>query len=87
MNEEQTTVRNVGVGFTNLLTVLFIALKLTGTGAVAAWSWAWVLSPLWIPAAVVLAIIAMLAIIAACRWAAGSLGVWARQRNIKEWEI
>lgn len=34
-----------GVGFAGLLTILFIALKLTG---VIAWSWWWVLSPLWI---------------------------------------
>ena len=34
-----------GIGFIGLLTVLFIALKLTGF---IAWSWWWVLSPLWI---------------------------------------
>lgn len=38
-----------GVGFTGLLTVAFIVLKLTG---VIAWSWWWVLSPLWIGAAI-----------------------------------
>lgn len=36
-----------GIGFAGLLTILFIALKLTG---VIAWSWLWVLSPLWISA-------------------------------------
>ena len=36
-----------GIGFTGLLTVLFVGLKLTN---VIAWSWVWVLSPLWIPA-------------------------------------
>jgi len=36
---------NGGIGFVGLLTVLFIALKLTG---VIAWSWWWVLSPIWI---------------------------------------
>lgn len=35
-----------GIGFAGLLTILFIALKLTG---VIAWSWWWVLAPLWIP--------------------------------------
>jgi hypothetical protein len=35
-----------GIGFTGLLTVLFVGLKLTN---VIAWSWLWVLSPLWIP--------------------------------------
>lgn len=34
-----------GIGFVGLLTILFIALKLT---SVIAWSWWWVLSPLWI---------------------------------------
>jgi hypothetical protein len=32
-------------GWTQLLTVLFIALKLT---KVIDWSWVWILSPLWI---------------------------------------
>lgn len=36
-----------GVGFTSLLTILFIALKLCG---VINWSWVWVLSPIWIMA-------------------------------------
>ena len=34
-----------GIGFTGLLTILFIGLKL---GGVIDWSWWWVLSPLWI---------------------------------------
>ena len=38
-----------GIGFTGLLTVLFIGLKLTGY---ITWSWWWVLSPLWIPLAI-----------------------------------
>lgn len=33
-----------GVGFSGLLTIAFIVLKLTG---VISWSWLWVLSPLW----------------------------------------
>lgn len=41
-----------GIGFSGLLAILFIALKLTG---VISWSWLWVLSPLWIPAALILA--------------------------------
>jgi len=34
-----------GIGFTGLLTVLFVGLKLTGY---IAWSWWWVVSPIWI---------------------------------------
>lgn len=35
----------MGVGFTGLLALLFIGLKL---GGFIAWSWLWVLSPLWL---------------------------------------
>ena len=41
--ESETVVR--GPGFASLLTLLFIALKLTG---VITWPWIWVLAPLWI---------------------------------------
>lgn len=53
-----------GIGFTGLLTIAFIVLKLTG---VIGWSWWWVLSPLWISASIVL-----LFILAAALFLAGS---------------
>jgi hypothetical protein len=40
-----------GIGFTGALTILFIALKLTGY---ISWSWLWVLSPIWISALIVI---------------------------------
>lgn len=49
-----------GVGFTSLLTLLFIGLKL---GGVINWSWWWVLSPLWIPTALVLIFILIFVVI------------------------
>lgn len=39
-----------GLGFLNILTLIFIVLKLTGN---IDWSWWWVLSPLWIPLAII----------------------------------
>lgn len=42
-----------GIGFCGLLTVLFIGLKLTGY---IGWPWLWVLSPLWIPLAILVGI-------------------------------
>lgn len=46
MSQKEVTVNSSGgIGFVGALTILFIALKLTG---VIAWSWWWVLSPLWI---------------------------------------
>ena len=44
----------VSIGFTGLLTLIFIVLKLCG---VIAWSWWWVLSPLWIPVAIALVVV------------------------------
>jgi hypothetical protein len=38
---------NGGIGFTGLLALVFITLKLTDH---IAWSWWWVLSPIWIGA-------------------------------------
>lgn len=45
----------IGPGLPGLLTVLFVGLKLTGY---ISWSWWWVLSPIWIPLAIVLGILA-----------------------------
>lgn len=42
-----------GIGFVGLLTILFIALKLTGY---IDWSWWWVLSPIWISTIVAIVI-------------------------------
>jgi hypothetical protein len=42
-----------GIGFTGLLTIAFICLKLTH---VIAWSWWWVLAPIWIGIAIALLI-------------------------------
>lgn len=50
------------IGFFGLLGLLFIGLKL---GGIIAWSWLWVLSPLWLPIAVLGVIALVLTIIAA----------------------
>ena len=55
-----------GIGFGGLLAILFIGLKLTN---VINWSWWWVLSPLWIPWAIIIGIALIgliIAIIASC---------------------
>lgn len=52
MNTQQKTVKsNGGIGITGVLLIVFIVLKLVG---VINWSWWWVLSPMWIPLALVL---------------------------------
>lgn len=47
-----------GIGFCGLLTIVFIILKLTNY---IDWSWWWVLSPLWIPAIIVIVIVFLIA--------------------------
>ena len=57
--KDKKEIKIVGLGFFEALTLLFIALKLTGC---IAWSWLWVLSPLWLTftVAVLIAVIIIL---------------------------
>lgn len=59
MENKNTTVKTVG--FSGLLTIAFIVLKLCG---VIAWSWLWVLSPLWIGFLLKLVVVLIVAVIA-----------------------
>ena len=49
-----------GIGFHSLLTILFIALKLTGY---VNWSWLWVLSPLWISFTLIIVVYSVMGIV------------------------
>ena len=57
-NNSQAT--SGGIGFTTLLGLIFIVLKLTKT---IDWSWWWVLSPFWIGAAFVLVILIIIGLV------------------------
>ena len=50
-----------GIGFTGLLTIVFIVLKLT---KVITWSWIWVVSPLWISFILVIILVVLYVILA-----------------------
>ena len=58
MNNEKTT--SGGIGFGSALLLTFIILKLIG---VIDWSWWWVLSPIWIPVALLLAVSILLFVV------------------------
>lgn len=61
MNENRNNNSTAGViGFCDLLTIVFIVLKLTG---VISWSWLWVLAPIWIPVAIILAMLLVVLIV------------------------
>ena len=59
--KQMQVVSSGSIGFTGLLTILFVALKLTGQ---IGWSWWWVLSPLWITALVGLSFFMLLVVVA-----------------------
>lgn len=61
-----------GIGFVGLLTIVFITLKLLGK---ITWSWVWVLSPIWIPIIICVAIIIIVFI----------ADVISRHRRQKRW--
>ena len=60
MDKKNTS--SVSIGFTGLLGLVFIILKLCG---VISWSWLWVLAPLWIPLALALVVLGVIFIGAA----------------------
>lgn len=60
MSSSTSSTSSGGIGFAGLLTVAFIVLKLTH---VIDWSWWWVLSPLWISAALTVAILGVIGIV------------------------
>lgn len=66
MNTNTNNTNGGGVGFSGLLTILFIGLKLTG---VITWSWWWVMSPIWISVSLGVVLIFI-----------GSLMVWFSER-------
>ena len=60
MSSETKVSYSGGIGFTGLLTIVFIILKLVGT---IDWSWWWVLSPLWITFALCMLIFILILIV------------------------
>ena len=61
--KHETKATYSGIGFTGLLQIAFIVLKLCN---VINWSWWWVLAPIWIPLAFGLLLIVLGAAIAFC---------------------
>lgn len=59
MEKRNASATTGGIGFSGVLTVAFIILKLCG---VIKWSWLWVLSPIWIPVALVVLILLVVVI-------------------------
>lgn len=54
MADSNSNVHTGGISFSGLLGILFIGLKLAG---IIDWPWLWVLCPLWLPLAIVLAVV------------------------------
>lgn len=56
------TATNGGIRFCGALTILFIGLKLAH---VIDWAWKWVLSPLWLPVAVIVGLLVLIEVLSA----------------------
>lgn len=61
MSEKSNASSSAGIGFTGLLAIVFITLKLLGK---IDWSWWWVLAPIWIVAVISLAIFLLVVVVA-----------------------
>ena len=60
MSKEQSVSYSGGIGFTGLLTIVFVILKLLEK---IDWSWWWILSPIWIPVVLLLAVSILLFVV------------------------
>lgn len=67
---ENNNSKSGSIGFAGLLALLFIGLKLWGK---ITWSWLWVLSPIWIPFAILIAWLVFMVI-----------GFWLRVRKLRK---
>ena len=61
MSAKSSSSSSSGIGFAGLLTIVFVALKLTHY---IDWSWWWVVSPIWISLLAVLAFLGIVMIFA-----------------------
>ena len=59
-NKRATSSGSSGIGFTGLLTIVFIVLKLTGY---IDWDWIWVLAPIWIGAILTIVVLVIAVIV------------------------
>jgi hypothetical protein len=57
---ENKNVQNTGINFGGVLLIIFIILKLTNN---LDWSWWWVLSPMWIPIALIIIVVLVSALV------------------------
>jgi hypothetical protein len=60
--ESKVIVRNGGIGFGGMLTLMLIFLKITGYANI---SWLWVFAPLWLPVVVVFGLMGIVFVFAA----------------------
>lgn len=73
MSKSGSSSSSSGIGFTGLLLILFIGLKL---GGILTWSWWWIMSPIWISVLLTLSIFGIILTLAI-------IGEWLTRRKIK----
>ena len=67
-----------GISFCGVLAILFIGLKLTDN---IDWSWLWVLSPLWVPPAIIFTILVLVGVVAVAALAVAATADQLKKRK------
>ena len=80
MSGQSSPTSSGGIGFTGLLVITFIVLKLTGA---INWSWVWMLSPIWISLGISLGIVAVFLVGAGVVLLSAAIFAWCADRFSK----
>lgn len=75
----ETKAANTSITLQTTVFLIFLILKLTEVDPIGDWSWWWVTSPLWIPTAIALGILFLMAV------AIVTLGSWGMTIVIAKW--
>lgn len=67
-----------GIGFTGLLTIVFVAAKLWGK---INWAWIWVFAPIWGVWGIVLGVVALCLLFVGVAWVFGAIAEIPRRRR------
>ena len=78
MSKDKSVSYSGGIGFTGLLTIVFVTLKLTGR---INWSWWWVLLPSWGPIAIALGTVIVVFLLVGVMWALAQATLYFSKRK------
>ena len=78
---ENKNVQSSGINFGGILLLIFLILKLTNN---INWSWWWVLSPIWIPIALIIIVIILSALVHSTKSYRGQAIRWVKKSRFQQ---